>query len=475
MFTRYPHFRFLRPVALTSLLLGLCAVTAVVLLQQQVNTTVELRENLIHQRTAADLEESLIDLIGLLRNRVDDVKAIHVRIERHLENIRESKHDPNESTATERLLGSYQHYADLWRRIHRPGTDLEAGLAAGADLLESETLPRCRELVDNKTRNIERSEEAHRGSTRWLAWGMAGVGLTGAIAGLILGYGVARGLSRTIRRLQVHLQDAAGKLGPDLTEIVLTGEGDLGRLEGQIQELLGRIEQVVGKLQQREFEVLRAEQLAAVGQVAAGVAHEIRNPLTSIKMLVQMGREESAGLPLEDLEVIEREVNRMEQSLKVFLDFARLPKPVRSEQDLAVIAAQTLELIRGRALKQHVQLDLMRPPGPVRIEADGDQIRQVLVNLSLNALDAMPSGGKLQIVVRSLAHDAEAAVIDTGPGIAPELAPRLFEPFVSTKETGLGLGLVISRRIAEEHEGRLIASTGPTRGACFTLSLPRGK
>jgi two-component system sensor histidine kinase HydH len=475
MFARNPQLRFLRPVALTSLLLvGLCVFTAVFLHRQQAGATEALRENLLSRRAAADLEESLTDLVGLLRERVDRVRFIHEQIDKHLASIRHFADKPKERQLANELSASYDRYSELWREAHAPGADREAGLGEAALHLEGETLPACQRLVEFNTGQIEHSEEEHRQSLRRLAWGMGAVGVTGAAAGLFLGYGVARTLSQTIRRLQVGLRDAAGKLGPDVTEIVLTGEGELGRLEGQVQELMARIEQVVGKLQQREREVLRAEQLAAVGQLAAGVAHEIRNPLTSIKMLVQAGREDSAGLPAEDLEVIEREVQRMERSLKVFLDFARLPKPERTAQDLAALAGQTLDLVRGRAAKQHVELRLSCPPGPVRVEADGEQVRQVLVNLALNALDVMPAGGRLEVVVKPSAAGVEVSVLDTGPGVAAAMMPRLFEPFVSTKETGLGLGLVISRRIAEEHGGRLRAVNRPEGGACFTLNLPVG-
>ena len=142
-----------------------------------------------------------------------------------------------------------------------------------------------------------------------MAWGLAGVGAVGSLAGLLMGYGVARGLGRS---------------------------------------------------------VLRAEELAEVGQIAAGMAHELRNPLTAIKMLVQTNREEAEarGLPAEDLNVIEQEILRMEGRLNVFIDFARPPRPERRRVDLAAVVDETLALVGGRARKQRVALDSTRPrPG----------------------------------------------------------------------------------------------------------------
>jgi PAS domain S-box-containing protein len=227
--------------------------------------------------------------------------------------------------------------------------------------------------------------------------------------------------------------------------------------------------------ERRERELLRAEQLMALGQVAAGVAHELRNPLTSIKGLVQVNRKEAEarGLPAEDLRIIEQEIRRMERTLQTFLDFARPPQPHRRRLDVAAVVERVLSLVAGRASKQQVAVQFQKPEAPVLVDADQDQIQQLLLNLVLNGLDAMPHGGTLEIVLRTpRAGRLELQVRDTGPGILPQLLPRIFEPFVSSKETGLGLGLAVSRRIAENHAGTLSAHNRPEGGASFVLTLP---
>jgi two-component system sensor histidine kinase HydH len=163
----------------------------------------------------------------------------------------------------------------------------------------------------------------------------------------------------------------------------------------------------------------------------------------------------------------------MEGRLNVFIDFARPPKPERRRVDLKAVVDQTLALVGGRARKQRVTLVFAPPETPVEVEADGEQVRQLLVNLALNALDVMPRGGTLEIELRppSDSH-AELEVRDTGPGIPRRHLPRLYEPFFTSKETGLGLGLVVSQRIARDHGGSLRATNRPQGGACFVLRLP---
>lgn len=306
---------------------------------------------------------------------------------------------------------------------------------------------------------------------RAVIWGLIALGGIAACGGIIIAWRADRAFQRSFEEVSQRVRIAAERLGCHVPDQGSQPEDLLAQVRG----LLEGIDRVIEERQQREREVLRADQLAMVGQIAAGVAHELRNPLTSVKLLIQTNLREAGrqGLPTDDLEIIEQEIRRMEKSLQRFLDFARPPRPERRPISLSLLVERTLALVDGRARKQHVTLEFTPPPVPVVVEADEDQIQQLLVNLVLNALDAMPDGGRIEIDLppRFDGH-AELQVRDTGPGIPTDLFPRLFDPFVSTKETGIGLGLAVSHRIAARHGGSLSAVNRPEGGACFVLRLP---
>lgn len=227
--------------------------------------------------------------------------------------------------------------------------------------------------------------------------------------------------------------------------------------------------------EQRQIQLMRAEQMVALGQVAAGFAHELRNPLTAIKGLIQVNRKEleERRVPADDLRVIEHEIRRMERSLKNFLDFARPAVPNRQRILLPSIIERVIALVEGRARKQQVSIRIPELPAALWVNVDQDLIQQLLLNLVLNALDAMPQGGTIWIETRPESSDqVTVCVRDLGPGIAPEILPVVFERFVSSKETGVGLGLPVSRRIAREHGGDLAVENLPGGGASFTFQLP---
>jgi two-component system sensor histidine kinase HydH len=462
------------PTFLVSLLLlALCIIAGIYLYHQQESTAVNFFEDVNSAQVAQDLKSTIHDLV-VARDDDKKVDVLHHRLREQLKQARALADKDKERDLVGGLENAMTGYFELWesRGTLSPEQQGEAR-EERLKILEEKVLPLCRDLQTFNYLQIRNSERAHRATVQRVVVGLLSIGVLGAVAGLLLGYQVARRLRHSIYHLSVRVQDAASKLGQDLPAVAVQEDGDLHQIHEQMKTVVADIEEVVQKLQQREREVLRAEQLAALGQLAAGVAHEIRNPLTSIKMLVQTLREDlEARGAAEDLQIIEIEIRRMERCLQTFLDYARPPKPDFRPLDLAQPIGRTLALIGGRARQQHVSIDYTPPASPIVVTADSEQIQQLFVNLTLNALDVMPRGGGLTIAYRRLADQVEVSVCDTGPGIAIQLLPTLFKPFTSTKETGLGLGLVTSQRIAEAHGGSLVGHNQPDGGACFILRLP---
>lgn len=459
-----------------------------------------LSENERSTRAAMQLETSTRALIHLLQEPGD--ANISTKVTEHFQQV--------ESCLNEaQLLANWQREKDLVKLIaqglesfdenrsrHMASSQgkpiARADRLSLAKILEEKVLAPSTDLQKYNSRQIEESDNNNRRIVTTLKWGLVILGIGVPLSGLLLGFAVARSLRHSIFQLSVGIQDAAGKLNQTLGSVTLEEETELPDLHRRVQEMVKEIERVVDQLQQREREVLRAEQLAAVGQVAAGVAHELRNPLTSIKMLVQTGLEgkSPAGLPAEDLTVMENEIRRMEQCIQVFLDFARPPSPERRDADLTEILRRALALVEGRARRQKVDLNLKIPDGPFLARIDSEQVHQVLVNLLLNALDALPQGGTIEIQVRpdqrkeagngvpEATEDKkngflEIQIRDNGSGIEPRIRRRLFEPFVSSKDTGLGLGLSICKRLIEDHGGAIRGDNCPEGGAEFTFTLPK--
>jgi signal transduction histidine kinase len=299
---------------------------------------------------------------------------------------------------------------------------------------------------------------------------------------LVTGVALAWRLRRSIVQVRVQLQDAAGQLNEVVGPTVLDDADDFGGLHNAAQRLAAPIRDLIERFHRSRQLAQRAEQLAAVGQVASGVAHEVRNPLTAIKILVQAAAErgEAGHLSGRHLRVLEEEVVRLERLTSSFLDFARPPQPEKREVDVGRMVTETLELLEGTARAKGVRFEPRQSGGSVTLDADPGLLRQLLFNLLANALEASPAGAAVFVEIGRRTADngartVELRVADTGPGLPAELGERIFEPFVSTKETGVGLGLSIARRVAEDHGGNLRGSNRLGGGAEFTAVLPAGR
>ena len=241
------------------------------------------------------------------------------------------------------------------------------------------------------------------------------------------------------------------------------------------QQMEEKIQKTTADLRKTEAQLIRSEKLAALGQLAAGIAHEIRNPLTSINILIHSLTENlpSGDSHREDLKVIEEEINRINEILDRFLRFAKPAPPLLERTDVASIFEETLQLIRPRIEKQLIVVQKEFQALPI-ILMDREQMKQVALNLLLNAVQAMPKGGTLMLRGQN-SEDGQwirISIQDSGMGIPNEDMNKLFDPFFSTKEGGVGLGLSIAHRIIDQHHGKIEVESTPGEGTLFTIWLP---
>jgi len=222
--------------------------------------------------------------------------------------------------------------------------------------------------------------------------------------------------------------------------------------------------------------LIEAEQLAAAGELAAGVAHEIRNPLSAIVNAATL-LEREAMLTSDErastLEAVKKEARRLNATLSDFLSFARPQEPKHVVGDIREVVGHVATLLReGRAPAGGVQVEVQVEPGVPCFAFDPDQLTQVLWNIALNALEAMAGHGHLRFEVGQQDGEVWIAVTDTGPGIPPEEQRRVFQPFFSKRQGGTGLGLAIARRIVVAHAGHIDLESVPGQGSRFIIRLP---
>jgi len=237
-----------------------------------------------------------------------------------------------------------------------------------------------------------------------------------------------------------------------------------------------KVEERTKALKSIQDQLVQTEKLAGIGRLAAGVAHEINNPLTGILtnsslMLEDLPDEDPRK---DDLKVIVDETLRCRKIVKGLLDFARQSPPQKQLVSLNGVIEDVITLVRNQANFRNIKISLQLDGTIPQIYADRDQIRQVVLNIVLNAADAMPGGGEFHIRSSGYADDGfiELSFRDTGEGIPRDVQEKLFEPFVTTKKSGTGLGLSIAYGIIERHKGKIAVDSTPGKGTTFRIILP---
>jgi signal transduction histidine kinase len=220
-------------------------------------------------------------------------------------------------------------------------------------------------------------------------------------------------------------------------------------------------------------QLLQNEKMVFLGRLSAIVAHEIRNPLTAIKMRTQVLKEEVKDTSYwrEDWEVIEEEVLRLERIVDNFISLTKPLKLDLSLEDINCVLENAIGLLQPRIKKQGIEL-IKNLEENKKLKIDRERMKQVFLNIFLNSLDAMPNGGRLEISAMSNKDYLKIEIQDTGIGISQKTKPRLFEPFFTTKKEGLGLGLSIVREIIKLHRGEISISSRENKGTSFAITLP---
>jgi len=301
-------------------------------------------------------------------------------------------------------------------------------------------------------------------------WGLSAVG-----AVLFIGLTFTTYLARSITRPIGELVEAASRVGQgDLTYRL--NESDTDNEIAVLKRAFNRMIEGIIRLEETQQ---RVERLETASQLAARMAHEIKNPLNSLGLIIDHIEDRYGPTGRSDREKFQRlsenmkkEIRRLDQIVEGFLQFAKPTALSRHATDLNDLAEETLALIEPQALQQRVHVRREMASGLPKITADYGQLRQTLLNILINALQAMPNGGELVVATSNGGENVGLTIRDTGCGVPPENLPKLFDPYFTTKVRGFGLGLATVERVVQEHGGRVSVSSELQKGTSFVLSLP---
>jgi len=288
-------------------------------------------------------------------------------------------------------------------------------------------------------------------------------------------------LTYTIQRPLIELQEQIAKLGGgDLNVSVSFSKredeiGDLGRNFNRMVTQLRESREEIDRLHRTQMS--RAEHLATLGELATGLAHEIRNPLAGIAGVIEIAARDlpSTSPAREVIQDIRQEISQINHIIGDLLQTARPHPPEIRRSDLNVTIEHSVMLARQQALSKPIEIIWKNNPDLPQVEHDSDQIHQVLLNLLLNAIQAIQGIGRIVVEAQAQQGVAAVSVSDTGKGIPMQELPNIFRPFYTTKGNGTGLGLSLARRITEEHHGRIEVTSTVGKGTRFTVLLPIDK
>jgi signal transduction histidine kinase len=298
--------------------------------------------------------------------------------------------------------------------------------------------------------------------------------ISALVPNLLLLLLVVRSISRPLQRITLAAVEVTnGNYG---TEVDLRKSNDeIGLLADSFNEMSRKMAQDIEQLRTLNEQLARAERLAAMGTLAAGVAHEVNNPLASISSLVQMMKTNADVETREKLNLISAQIDRITRVTKDLTDFSRVRPAARSMVEVNSVVEAAIRLASFDSAFQQLELSRGYAGALPNVLADSDQLQQVFLNLLLNARDAMPEGGKLTVTTALNASEISVSIEDSGGGIDESVRKQLFDPFFTTKPAGkgTGLGLAVCYGIVTAHNGRIDVDSTSENGTKFTVVLPR--
>jgi signal transduction histidine kinase len=294
-------------------------------------------------------------------------------------------------------------------------------------------------------------------------WPFLVLGGSVGAASVALAVGLGQGLSRRIRELERRTRLIAGG---DFSPMPLPDHDD------EIRDLAQSVNEMAQRLAQFQESTQRTERLRLLGQVSGGLAHQLRNGLTGVRLAVQLFvRESAGGTDTAALDVALRQLTLLETNLKRFLDLGRDGDGRRERCSLTALVGEAVELLRPQCRHAGIELDWQPPSDDAVLNGDAGRLGQLILNVLGNAVEAAGPGGTVRVTLAARPPVAVLEVRDSGPGPVPQVAERLFEPFVTGKTEGVGLGLAVARQVAEAHGGN-ISWDRRDGWTCFRIELP---
>lgn len=334
----------------------------------------------------------------------------------------------------------------------------------------------CEDFIAANERSVGESTRRAEQYVAFARWGVLVGSLgTAGLAALLL-WMVVRGVLIPLRRM---VADARAVVSYDLGAGTEAADDELRSVGVYFRALMADAAEARTTLMESRSRMLNAEKLACVGKLAASVAHEMRNPLSSMKMWLYSIRKTASAEPALDrkYQILSDEITRLESIVRNILEFSRPPALKLQPRSIVQVIDKTLEILRPWLEAKKVHVVQHHAAGLPHVMADSEQLKQVFVNLLDNAAEAMPDGGEISISsIVEMDADSSASIVvrtqDSGHGIPDDVRSRLFEPFFTTKEQGTGLGLCIAANIVAEHGGQLVLEPSTAGGSTFAVRLP---